>query len=242
MVKPPHGATRGARLRRLLIWACAFSGIVAIAWIVGDRWISAREPGLGAAIPDGVRGRLLEAGGRSVRGVDEGAGPAVLLVAGTGGSAANWPDAVVKRLAERHRVILVDLLGMGFSERSADLPYGFALWSQQLASVLESLLAQSPAEVVYGARIVEVRQQGVDKGQTYMTVLDRRGPFDLVIAAGDDRTDEDLFARLGDHGFSVHVGSGSTRAKASVASPAEMRALLAALAEKKGGVSALAPL
>jgi trehalose 6-phosphate synthase/phosphatase len=103
----------------------------------------------------------------------------------------------------------------------------------QLASVLESLLAQSPVEVVHGSRIVEVRQQGVDKGRAYMSVVHQRGPFDLVIAAGDDRTDEDLFARLGDHGFSVHVGSGSTKAKVAVASPAEMRALLNALAEKR---------
>jgi pimeloyl-ACP methyl ester carboxylesterase len=52
---------------------------------------------------------------------------------------ANWPASVVDRLAAHHRVIAVDLYGLGFSERNDDFDYGFALWSQQLVSVLDAL-------------------------------------------------------------------------------------------------------
>ena len=46
-----------------------------------------------------------------------------------------------------HHVIAVDLYGMGFSERSADFTYGFALWSQQLGSVLNALGIQRASVV-----------------------------------------------------------------------------------------------
>ncbi len=52
---------------------------------------------------------------------------------------ANWPELVIERLANGHRVIALDLFGMGFSERNDDFPYGFALWSRQLVSVLDIL-------------------------------------------------------------------------------------------------------
>lgn len=127
------------RRGRWLVGVGVLAGAVAIAWGAGVLAIRAREPVLDATMPDGVRGRLIEAGGRRVRVTEAGAGPTVLLVAGTGGSAASWPDAVVARLAAGRRVVAVDLLGMGFSERGADLPYGFALWSAQLAAVLDTL-------------------------------------------------------------------------------------------------------
>ena len=52
---------------------------------------------------------------------------------------ANWPATVLERLAVDHHVIAVDLYGMGFSERNGGFTYGFALWSQQLVSVLDAL-------------------------------------------------------------------------------------------------------
>jgi pimeloyl-ACP methyl ester carboxylesterase len=82
---------------------------------------------------------VLEIGGHRVRILERGEGPAVLLVAGTGGSVASWPEPLIERLANGHRVIAVDLFGMGFSERSDDFAYGFALWSRQLVSVLDAL-------------------------------------------------------------------------------------------------------
>ena len=43
-----------------------------------------------------------------------------------------------------------------------------------------------------------------------------RGPYDLVLAAGDDTTDEDLFAALPARAWSLRVGLGETRARFSL--------------------------
>jgi 2-hydroxy-6-oxo-octa-2,4-dienoate hydrolase len=42
-------------------------------------------------------------------------------------------------LAASHRVVALDLLGMGFSERADDLPYGFDVWSRQVVDVMDAL-------------------------------------------------------------------------------------------------------
>jgi pimeloyl-ACP methyl ester carboxylesterase len=127
------------RLHRFLAGACAILVALAIAWLGGTFWIRAREPVMTSALPASFPGRVIQAGGHGVRILERGAGPAVLLVAGTGGSVASWPASVLERLAVDHYVIAVDLYGMGFSERSGDFTYGSALWSQQLVSVLDAL-------------------------------------------------------------------------------------------------------
>jgi trehalose 6-phosphate synthase/phosphatase len=113
----------------------------------------------------------------------------------------------------------------------------------ELLSVLEDMLASSPVEILSGARIIEVRQQGVDKGRAYEFVNDKHGPFDFVLVTGDDRTDEDLFARVGEDAYSIRVGGGQSRARASVGSPGSVRRLLRALLEARkraGAVPAMA--
>jgi trehalose 6-phosphate synthase/phosphatase len=103
----------------------------------------------------------------------------------------------------------------------------------ELAAVLENMLANAPVEILMGAKIVEIRQQGLDKGWAYEYVKEQQGPFDFVLATGDDRTDEDLFARLDPDAFTVHIGGGGSRANASVGSPASVRRLLKALCEAR---------
>lgn len=114
-------------------------GVLSIAWLGGTFWIRAREPVMTSALPTSCPGRVIAVDGHGIRISEQGAGPAVLLVAGIGGSVASWPASFLERLAVDHRVIAVDLYGMGFSARSADFTYGFALWSQQLVSVLDAL-------------------------------------------------------------------------------------------------------
>jgi 2-hydroxymuconate-semialdehyde hydrolase len=114
-------------------------GVLSIAWLGGTFWIRAREPVMTSALPTSFPGRVIAVDGHGIRILEQGAGPAVLLVAGIGGSVASWPASFLERLAVDHRVIAVDLYGMGFSARSADFTYGFALWSQQLVSVLDAL-------------------------------------------------------------------------------------------------------
>jgi trehalose 6-phosphate synthase/phosphatase len=51
------------------------------------------------------------------------------------------------------------------------------------------------------------------------------------MATGDDVTDEDLFARLPDSAWTIHVGRNESRAKYYLSNPEEMVALLAQLVE-----------
>ena len=126
-------------MRSFLVGVGAVLGVLAIAWLVGTLWIRARESVTTSTLPASFPGRVIEVGGHGVRILERGAGPAVLLAAGTGGGVADWPAAVLDRLARDHHVIAVDLYGMGFSARDDDFTYGFALWSQQLVLVLDAL-------------------------------------------------------------------------------------------------------
>ncbi len=105
--------------------------------------------------------------------------------------------------------------------------------SRDLTTHLENTLASAPVEILTGSKIVEIRQQGLDKGRAYDIVESEQGPFDFVLATGDDRTDEDLFARLGPDAFSVHVGQGGSLASSSLHSPSSVRRLLALLVKAR---------
>jgi pimeloyl-ACP methyl ester carboxylesterase len=123
------------RLRRLLF---VVGVLVVLAIPLGPLLIVLREPDDGVQLPADVAGRLLDVGGRRVHVVERGAGPAVLLVHGFGGSTDDW-QLVLEPLARTHRVIAVDLFGVGWSERRDDFHYGWTLWADQLVGVLDAL-------------------------------------------------------------------------------------------------------
>ncbi len=117
--------------------------------------------------------------------------------------------------------------------RAADNDLG--RWqARELTSQLGEYLANEPVEVIEGALNVEVRQQGLNKSTAYRMVEQALGPFDFHLAMGDDTTDEDLFSAIPDASFSIHVGSGPSRARESVTSPSAARALLRALFNDQG--------
>jgi len=100
---------------------------------------------------------------------------------------------------------------------------------------LATLLSNAPAEVLTGDRVVEIRPQGVNKGQVVPAVMAHAPPGSLVTALGDDRTDEDLFAALPPGSISVHVGPAPSRTELRVRSVAEARAFLRGLVAQDGG-------
>lgn len=93
----------------------------------------------------------------------------------------------------------------------------------------QALLARHHLDWLEGDRVIELRMKGIHKG----TVLtpEQQGEQTLVVAIGDDRTDEDLFAALPPTGISIRVGQGPSRAAYRVASPHVLRSLLAAFAD-----------
>jgi pimeloyl-ACP methyl ester carboxylesterase len=113
--------------------------VLAVLYLVGRRLMTDKEVAAGDTLPPGVPGRLLVVGGHRVHVVERGDGPAVLLVHGTGGTTLDWEGYVLDTLAQRHRVVALDLYGMGFSERAEAFDYGFRLWTDQLAGTLDAL-------------------------------------------------------------------------------------------------------
>lgn len=91
---------------------------------------------------------------------------------------------------------------------------------------LTSAMQRSSFELLEGTKVLEVRQRGVHKGLAVARVLGADNPA-AVLAAGDDTTDEDLFAALPPQAVSIHVGARATRAHYRVRSPDALRKHLA---------------
>ena len=81
-------------------------------------------------------------------------------------------------------------------------------------------------EVLRGSKIVELRQQGVHKGLIIHSVMESAPPGALVVAVGDDATDEDMFRHLPERGIGIHVGVQTSSAPYSLPNHQSVRALL----------------
>ena len=112
--------------------------------------------------------------------------------------------------------------------RQVDRVFG-ARQARELRLHLGEVFAQGPLEVLPGDKVVEVRARGVNKGRVVGTITEGMAPGTRVVALGDDRTDEDLFAALPEGGIAIHAGGKQTRAGYRVNGPTEVRQLLAAL-------------
>jgi trehalose 6-phosphate synthase/phosphatase len=82
------------------------------------------------------------------------------------------------------------------------------------------------AELLEGHKVLEVKTPGITKANVVDEVVAQHTSRPLLFAAGDDRTDEDMFSALGEGDVSVRVGPGITRARYRVATVPEFRELL----------------
>ncbi len=115
--------------------------------------------------------------------------------------------------------------------RMADPEFGVWL-ANELVSMLEAMLADTELRAFRGDKIVEVRPVWANKGEALERLLTHYSHPDFLFAAGDDRTDEDLFERMPSDSWGVHVGQGPTRAAFVVPSVQEMRTILEVFAEQ----------
>jgi trehalose 6-phosphate synthase/phosphatase len=125
-------------------------------------------------------------------------------------------------------------LSLGWHYRLADPEFG-AWLANELVSTLDQLLAGTELSVLRGHKVVEVHFAWAHKGEVAATLRPRSPRGRFILAIGDDRTDEDMFARLPASAWTIRVGRGSTRARFSVRDPDATLALLALLAEAGGG-------
>ena len=114
--------------------------------------------------------------------------------------------------------------------RMADPEFGEWL-ANELVSMLEAMLAETELRAFRGEKIVEVRPVWANKGEALGRLLEASDNPDFIFAAGDDRTDEDLFERLQSDAWTVHVGPGTTRASFVVPDFQSLRRVLESFAE-----------
>ncbi len=112
--------------------------------------------------------------------------------------------------------------------RQVDSQFG-AYQARELRLHLAETFAQGPLEVLPGDKVVEVRPRGVNKGRVVGAAVGAAPAGAFVVALGDDRTDEDMFAALPEGSLAIHVGSRPTGAGLRIPDPAAVRALLARL-------------
>ena len=114
--------------------------------------------------------------------------------------------------------------------RMSDPEFGEWL-ANELVAALDGMLAETDLRAYRGQKIVEVKPLWANKGEVLARLAAARPDPAFCLAAGDDRTDEDLFASLPAGAWTVHVGANRSRAKFRVRDHGEMRRLLARLAE-----------
>lgn len=144
-----------------------------------------------------------------------------------------------------HTVPYDDLLHLlkGYTERtpgalierkSAGLAWHFRLAHRDIgaaaaAALVEEVGRRFPPEVVEvlrGEKVVEFRPAGINKGLIVTRLRSAAPGNPLVVAVGDDTTDEDMFAALLPEEIGVHIGPGPSGAPLRLADVPACRAFL----------------
>ena len=144
-------------------------------------------------------------------------------------AASRYPGSVVER---KEHTIAWHYRGVPEADRAEAV--------HELLRNLSQARSRSEFDVLRGHSVIEVRSLGPTKG-TAATGWLAANPGDLVIAIGDDATDEDLFRSLPDQAVTIRVGEGFSGARSRISTPAEVRQLLDELDRPRSAVVDPAP-
>jgi trehalose 6-phosphate synthase/phosphatase len=147
----------------------------------------------------------------------------------------DWKDQVTAIMEEFTRqtpgsFVETKTASVAWHYRNTELAFG-SLQANELRVHLIETMSNLPVQVLEGEKVIEVRLHGVDKGTAARRIIGEGRPG-TIVALGDDRTDEDMFAALPEGSYSIHVGFKTTQARYRLATFRDARALLGKLAEK----------
>jgi trehalose 6-phosphate synthase/phosphatase len=120
--------------------------------------------------------------------------------------------------------------------RMAEPEFGDWL-ANELAATLDEMLSQTELHAIRGQKNVEVRFAWANKASIVDRLEALRPDADFRLAIGDDRTDEDLFARLAGLAWTVRVGRGPSAARYALNGPPDVRGVLRRVLEVAEEVS-----
>jgi trehalose 6-phosphate synthase/phosphatase len=98
--------------------------------------------------------------------------------------------------------------------------------ARELRVALSRALANHPVEILEGKKVLEVRRRGATKGAVVQHVLACDPTPAAILAFGDDRTDEEMFAALPKNAVTVRIGGGVTAARYRLRDAKGVRAML----------------
>jgi len=153
----------------------------------------------------------------------------------TAAADTEWKDQIrplLEAFVDRTPGALVEekALALAWHYRLANPELG-SLRAKELGDTLASLVANTSLQVQRGNRVLEVKQSHVGKGQAAARWLALDPAPDFILVAGDDETDEDMFARLPPEAWAIRVGRPlRTQARFTLDSYADIRSLLASIA------------
>jgi len=145
----------------------------------------------------------------------------------------SWKEKVLPMLRDFAR----RTLGAEVEEKEASLVWHYrqadpVFGNQQAKELqlhLQEMLSNEPVRVCGGERIVDVRSYEMHKGTVIARYLEKVRDPGLLVAMGDDRTDEDLFAAVPPEGVTIHVGPTPSQAAIRLRDPGVARAFLSEL-------------
>jgi trehalose 6-phosphate synthase/phosphatase len=152
-----------------------------------------------------------------------------------GEMAAGWREpalAILRDITARTPGSLIEAksVALAWHYRMADQESG-ARRANELRLHLSQLLSNQPVEILAGHKVIEIRPYGIHKGRIVPPLSAERLATTAVLAMGDDRTDEDLFAALPPEAITIKVGPGATQARFRLDGVPAARALLHSLAQ-----------
>ena len=100
--------------------------------------------------------------------------------------------------------------------------------TQELKDALLNMTENLDLGVYEGSSIIEVKSVGINKGRAVELWLAQQ-ESDFILAAGDDYTDEDMFAALPEQAYSIKVGHTLSKARFNVNTVSDIRQLLTQL-------------
>ena len=119
---------------------------------------------------------------------------------------------------------------IAFHYRKCD-PAFAALRVRELANFLVNFTVNMDVQLLFGDKILEVKNAGIDKGVAAMHWLtDHRKSPGFILAAGNDQTDEDMFRGLPKEAYTIRVGDTPSYARYNLPTSQDLLKLLAELA------------
>jgi trehalose 6-phosphate synthase/phosphatase len=152
-------------------------------------------------------------------------------------AATEWKDSVrpiLEHFVERIPGSRIETkeFSLVWHYRNAEPEFGEWL-ATEVVAMLESMLGETELRAYRGNKIVEVKPMWANKGELTKDLLTLYADALFILAIGDDRTDEDMFAQLPEGAWSLHVGEGVSRAAYRIPDVKRVRQLLSQLSLRR---------